>query len=298
MNRPVTVFSGVLLLVVLAQAVTAQTPTTTSISYHGQLLDGGEPANGVYSMTFTLWDDEFGGTELGFVADPGVPVVDGLFTTWLDFGTEPFDGELRWLELTVEATTLSPRQPITPAPYALTAGDLVTPATLTSDTTPTLYVSSTAESGNALEVYADPAIGTGQTALRATHLPTGNNVKLGMPAAGVYTRVNTGSALLAEQLTTGNSAWLGTSTYGVRGLVTDPSDWAGYFEGRTYFSDNVGIGTESPGELLTVSGVVESLAGGFKFPDGTVQTTAATGGSGGVISSAPPASRRRSSTVE
>ncbi len=41
----------------------------------------------------------------------------------------------------------------------------------------------------------------------------------------------------------------------------------------------VGIGTEAPGQKLSVSGTVESLSGGFKFPDGTVQITAA--GSGG-----------------
>ena len=41
---------------------------------------------------------------------------------------------------------------------------------------------------------------------------------------------------------------------------------------------NVGIGTSSPGQKLTVTGVVESTTGGFKFPDGTTQTTAATAG--------------------
>jgi hypothetical protein len=39
----------------------------------------------------------------------------------------------------------------------------------------------------------------------------------------------------------------------------------------------VGIGTNNPGEQLTVAGTVESTSGGFKFPDGTVQTSAAAG---------------------
>jgi hypothetical protein len=38
---------------------------------------------------------------------------------------------------------------------------------------------------------------------------------------------------------------------------------------------NVGIGTASPGEKLSVAGTVESTGGGFKFPDGSVQSTAA-----------------------
>jgi len=40
-------------------------------------------------------------------------------------------------------------------------------------------------------------------------------------------------------------------------------------------SGNVGIGTDSPGEKLTISGTVQSTTGGYKFPDDTVQTTAA-----------------------
>ncbi len=44
-------------------------------------------------------------------------------------------------------------------------------------------------------------------------------------------------------------------------------------------SGNVGIGTNTPSEKLTVDGLVESRSGGFKFPDGSVQVTAG-GGSG------------------
>ncbi|MBI5620682.1 hypothetical protein HY949_02815, partial [Candidatus Gottesmanbacteria bacterium] len=42
--------------------------------------------------------------------------------------------------------------------------------------------------------------------------------------------------------------------------------------------DSVGIGTTSVTSKLTVAGTVESTTGGFKFPDGTTQTTAYTGG--------------------
>lgn len=48
---------------------------------------------------------------------------------------------------------------------------------------------------------------------------------------------------------------------------------------------NVGIGTSSPSQKLTVSGTIESTTGGFKFPDGTTQTTAATGGGSGTVTS-------------
>jgi len=44
-------------------------------------------------------------------------------------------------------------------------------------------------------------------------------------------------------------------------------------------SGNVGIGTIAPSDMLEVAGIVHSNAGGFRFPDGSVQTTAA--GTGG-----------------
>jgi hypothetical protein len=44
---------------------------------------------------------------------------------------------------------------------------------------------------------------------------------------------------------------------------------------------NVGIGTTTPASPLTVAGVIYSSTGGFKFPDGTTQTTANAGGTPG-----------------
>ncbi len=64
------------------------------------------------------------------------------------------------------------------------------------------------------------------------------------------------------------------------------SDPTGSFEstGDNQFlisaSGGVGINTDSPGDALSVAGIIESETGGFRFPDGTVQTSAATGGTG------------------
>jgi hypothetical protein len=57
-------------------------------------------------------------------------------------------------------------------------------------------------------------------------------------------------------------------------------------------SGNVGIGTVSPGSPLTVAGQIESTAGGIKFPDASVQTTAAVGTITGVMPGNRPNRRR------
>lgn len=102
-----------------------------AITYQGRLTEGGAPANGVYDFRFTLYNEVVGGTQRGnIVIQENVLVDGGLFTTFLEFGANAFDGEGRWLELAVRPgsqsgeagfTTLSPRQLITGAPYALFA---------------------------------------------------------------------------------------------------------------------------------------------------------------------------------
>jgi hypothetical protein len=51
------------------------------------------------------------------------------------------------------------------------------------------------------------------------------------------------------------------------------SQWTTNGSSISYNSGNVGIGTTSPGQKLSVAGTIESTSGGFKFPDGTAQTT-------------------------
>lgn len=60
------------------------------------------------------------------------------------------------------------------------------------------------------------------------------------------------------------------------GIYDENSGNFGFFmQGLTGY---VGIGTVAPTTKLDVAGVIRSSSGGFKFPDGTVQTTAGGGG--------------------
>lgn len=157
-----------------------------TFTYQGVLRDNGLPANGAYDLTFTLWDDPAGGTQIGdIVSLPGVAVQEGLFTVALngadEFGPNAFSGARRWIEIGVSGVTLAPRQEASASPYAAFA----------------------------------------------------------------------------------RAPWI--------------SDGLG---GLSYSGGNVGIGTNAPAQTLSVQGTIESVAGGFQFPDGSVQTTAATGGNG------------------
>ena len=95
-------------------------PASTGFGYQGSLRDGGGPANGLYDLRFTLWDAAVGGTQIGSsVALVDVPVARGFFDVELDFGPGAWAGDARWLEVTVDGTVLSPRQPVTSTPRSL-----------------------------------------------------------------------------------------------------------------------------------------------------------------------------------
>lgn len=110
-------------------APAAQTPVGTGFTYQGRLDQASGPANGGFDFRFDL-QDEAGSPMASAVVLHNVPVTEGLFTVLLDFGAAAFTGDARWLEIGVKPmevdgpfTTLAPRQPLTPAPYALFASN-------------------------------------------------------------------------------------------------------------------------------------------------------------------------------
>src|ERR1035438_2472698 len=100
----------------------------TAFTYQGRLNDGGSPATGIYDLRFTVCDALASGNVVaGPLTNSATGITNGLFAVTLDFGGGVFTGSNRWVEIAARTngastfTTLAPRQPIQPAPYAIMA---------------------------------------------------------------------------------------------------------------------------------------------------------------------------------
>lgn len=120
------IFLGVFCLFVSIVAAQGQ---ATNFTFQGKLTDAGSPANGQYDLQFKLYDVSSGGTYLAIQTIENVQVTQGVFTVTLDFGSTLFVNNTgRFLEVAVRPgsstgafTTISPRQELTAAPYAIQA---------------------------------------------------------------------------------------------------------------------------------------------------------------------------------
>ena len=100
----------------------------TAFTYQGRLMDTGAPANGLYDIRAGLYPASSGGVlSSALYTNSAVAVSNGLFTITLDFGGL-FNGTPYWLQIGVRTNgagaafmPLSPRQELTPTPYAIFA---------------------------------------------------------------------------------------------------------------------------------------------------------------------------------
>lgn len=96
----------------------------TTFTYQGSLEDNNLPANGFYDFSFRLMTSANAAVTSAIVVD-NVEVVKGVFTVNLNFGVSSFNGNDRFLEISVRPgtstgayTVLLPNTPIHPSPYA------------------------------------------------------------------------------------------------------------------------------------------------------------------------------------
>lgn len=136
MNRGNPAACVVVLALLSAGAARSAHALGTAFTYQGQLQQSGSAAIGPCDLQFMLFDaagggaPPTGGNQIGnTAAADNVQVSNGLFTLPLDFGAAAFNmGSDRWLQIAVRCPagsgsyqTLAPRQPLTPAPFAVFA---------------------------------------------------------------------------------------------------------------------------------------------------------------------------------
>lgn len=109
------------------------------------------------------------------------------------------------------------------------------------------------------------AIGTSAKSSAMSALAFGNLVNAAAPNSIC---MGTGSSEGPLQNSIANSFMLGFNS-------TIPTLFVGPATSLPGCTGNVGIGTSMPDEKLTVNGIVHALAGGFMFPDGTMQLSKA-----------------------
>ena len=110
------------LLLSITLCTSANIFAQTKLSVQGviRLSDGNAIEDGLYPITFKLYDAETGGMELWSETQPTLKVTSGIYSTILGEVTPldlPFD-EFYFLSLTVEGEELLPRAPLTSAPYS------------------------------------------------------------------------------------------------------------------------------------------------------------------------------------
>jgi hypothetical protein len=122
-----TQFVRLLTALVLSASLHQAAAQGTAFTYEGQLNNGIGQANGLYDLTFSLYNAANGGAQTGGAfTDTAVGVTNGLFTATMDFGAV-FTGTPYWLQIGVRTngngafTVLTPRQQLTPTPYAIFA---------------------------------------------------------------------------------------------------------------------------------------------------------------------------------
>lgn len=120
--------------------VHGETALDNTFTYQGRLRQLGLPVSGNCDFQFSLWDNAFGGTQIGTTqTKTNVVVTNGLFTVKLGFGAGSINGNARWLDISVRCpagagayTPLNPRVELTPAPHALALPGLRTQWVLSS----------------------------------------------------------------------------------------------------------------------------------------------------------------------
>ncbi|MEM7815022.1 MAG: hypothetical protein QXF55_01620, partial [Candidatus Aenigmatarchaeota archaeon] len=223
-------FAAALILASLILVAPALAQVSPVMAVQGVLKNpAGLLLSGPYDATFSVYDAETGGTALATIGPQTVIATNGLFTTLLDLSGSglAFDKDY-WLEVSVGAETLAPRQRLTPAPYALALPGLVSVG------------------GNIGIGTASPS----DTLSIQVNAPIGG-ISINNSDSSGYARITLMNGGISNSIIDAGPGYLGigtVSSYPVMFLAGGPE------RVRITPEGNVGIGTTSPATKLDVIG--------------------------------------------
>ena len=230
------------------------------INYQGVLTDAaGNPVpDDDYDITFRLYNGSGGNLWIG---SQTVHTYGGLFNVLLSIPEDKFDGSERWMGIQVNSDPeMTPRQQIASVPYAYMAN---------------MHSLDAADGDPEDVVYVDDdgLVGIGVPYPSWVHHKlhvTGSSTPGTQGNLGVYNTDSTGDAVAIMGAVGTNSAAAGTGgPVSILGIVPrwvsdakaiygqaddTTSQYAGFFLGRVFLRDNVGIGRMDPSFKLDVVG--------------------------------------------
>jgi hypothetical protein len=244
---------------------------SSRFTYQGELSQGGVPINGAADLVFKLFDAPVAGTQKGNTVTANAwPIANGKFTIDLDFtngGATPgvYDGQERWLEITVNANVLTPRERLAPSPHAIVAKSLALPLSQTTDQGTGIEIISTANVAQARIIRGETQsqqVGSIAVMGEATGGSPNENVGVfgrsdGLNGFGVAGEASSPAGNITGVYGVASNSPSGTgvlgfaasptgATRGVYGKTMSPDGYAGFFEGRGFFTSAVGIRTVGP----------------------------------------------------
>lgn len=275
-----------------AQVTAPEATVAEAITYQGQLTDAnGNPLEGNHSMRFILYDDDVGGSAVFDSGEQTVNVADGLFNVSLPVPQSAFNGQALWLSIVVEGQFLSPRQPLTPAPYALSVRPGAVVAQDTAGDGLTVQNVATGAAVRAESSHAGLSAQGANFAVRGQNSGGANGTGYGgyfesTTGVGVF-----GSTAAVPSTTNPLPAGvygLSENGAGVYGEAGGPFAWAGYFDGNVrvdgslvisdslFANDKAGYlfdialnDGEEPlarGDVVVVKGVTDAVMGDIPVP--------------------------------
>jgi hypothetical protein len=267
-----------MLLLILLLAVTAAQagPVSTAFTYQGRLVLDGVPVTGSVDLQFYLYDAEVSGTQIsGGYQFQDVAVDKGVFSVLLDWAALNWNGDERWLEIYVRNPhdpsnpasgflPLDPRQRITVVPYAIHAlnGGGSGGSGFWSANGPNISNTNSGFVGIGRNTTVTPAEVFGLQAPGNGF--AGMYIKSDSPSGQPFYGYKTPSYLSYHYIEEATGLWR-------------------FYHNTNYLNfsstGNLGVDMLPNTSKIAASGVIESTTGGFKFPDGTVQTTAGGGAS-------------------